>query len=245
MTDWRNIDFDPGPWGDSERGPEKDLQDLVSNLDLVRNHFKGNTSVSEATVVRGLIWIDTSSSTWLINISDGNDWIKLLEINTITNDIIYPGGFIAADSIPDGYLNTYHVKDGELDERTISNGALREHHPSSGTLLRFHVASGAILGQNLKTLSIQNKHFGSESISGSKAKIQDNSRGGSTVTELEYREFTFGIPDVRYGFLCAKTGSNCFFESSSKGKTGFKLKSSSPAALKVSYHLWASSPSHF
>jgi hypothetical protein len=231
MTDFVDLDFDVGPWGTPARGPEKDLQDLAQNLDLVRSCFKSSLPVSEENIIRGMIWVNAASSTWIVNLSDGNDWIELLSIDTLTSVITYPGGFIAGDSLPDGTLNTYHVKDGELTTETLADQALREIHPSSGTLIRSHVSSGAIREINLKSKIMSRPKFSPNAVSGDKIDLQTISRG-NTGTSYEFREFTFGVPDIKGGYIHGKT-SQCFWDYSQTGMTGFKLKSSTQTFFQI------------
>lgn len=238
MTDFNVIDFDVGPWGTPSRGPEKDLQDLVENISLVRRNFKSSLPVNAETVVRGMIWVNAATTDWVVSISDGNDWIELLTIDTLTNEITYPGGFIAGDSLPDGALNTYHVKDGELDERTIANGALRGHHPSSGTLVRAHVASGAIRGTNLQTKCLTSGKFASRCATSEKFDAYTLDKG-ATGTTLDVIHYFLGVPDIKGGYLYGR--DSCNLAVSQVAKTGFTLKSSASAALRVEGYIHESS----
>ena len=232
MTDYTELDFDVGEWS----APEVDLQALTNNLDLVRMRFKSSIPVNEDTVVRGMVWVNAASSTWAININDGNNWIELFSINTITEEVVYPGGYIAGDSIADGAIDTYHVKDGELDARTIAPAALRNHHVASGTLQRYHVSSGAVNAADLQTAVFQNKHFGTSVVSEDKIKVKTRSDGGS-YKDYDWESFSFGMPDIRGNgaWLYGKT-SNCSFRASQTAKSGFKLKSSSTTTMKVDYY---------
>lgn len=237
MTDFNALDFDVGQWGTVSRGPEKDLQDLVENISLVRRNFKSSLPLAEETVVRGMIWVNAATTTWVISISDGSDWIELMSIDTLTNEITYPGGFIASDSLPDGALNTYHVKDGELDDRTISNGALRGHHPSSGTLVRAHVASGAVRGTNLQTACLQSGHFASRCATSEKFDAYTLDKG-TTGTSLDVSYYFLGVPDIKGGYIYGR--KSCNLAVSQVVKTGFTLKSSTSTSLRVEGYIHVS-----
>lgn len=226
---WRTVDFKVGQWPNQV----DDLQGLSNNIELLRSRYIGEP-ILDVDVVRGLIRIDTSSTTWSVELNKGASWIQLYKINTVSGMVEYPGAFVSGDSLQDGSINTTHIVDGSLPARVVAPLALKEHHVSSGAITRSHVASGAIRQQDLQDRAITKGKVGPDAIDGARLSFRSWPERQSTSTSLEVRDFWFGFPDVRGAgaILHARTGY-CGFEGSSDGKTGFRLQSSSTTSMQV------------
>ena len=227
---YTDLDFDVG----EILGAEK-IRALSSNIDRVREHFQGSSGPDETAIVRGLIWIDTSSTTWSVRMNDGGGWVEIFQIDTVAGIVVYPGGYIASDSIADGAIFSVHIKDGELDERTIAPLTLKGDSVTSGTLTRSKISSGAIGHANFAVNALTSSSFSSGSVRGGHVQMRAGAKQTSTTgTQLDFQDFVF-FPDVAGDAFMYTYGGNCHFQGSSDGKTAFRLKASSSKALRVSW----------
>lgn len=158
------------------------LNQAYTNIDLVRRRHAGPQAPYGAG--RGVWWLDTSQTPWLLKVHDGTTWVAILQINASNNQAQIAGGALPAGTVASGTVLGNYFSSGAITDLImqdsiitqsdkIANGALVDDKTLPLGISSTMVDSGTALAANIKAATITEDQCGHEyaSISGTSASV--------------------------------------------------------------------------
>lgn len=206
------------------------LNQAYTNIDLVRRRHAGAQAPYGAE--RGVWWLDTSATPWVLKVHDGVMWVSIIQINASTNQAQIAGGALPAGTVASGTVLGNYFSSGAVTDlimqdsiitqsAKIANGAIVDDKTLPLGISSTMVDSGTVLAANIKAATITEDQVGHEyaSISGTAASV--------SISLNEYAFFPC-VEGENFELRC-KTGA------SSQTTPGFSLVKSGSAAYEVLY----------